>query len=69
MKNHAKEDPDPKRPEVPSRLTTDLPVISVDLEGTLDIPTYRLEELLARITPQNQHAEVDWGAPVGREII
>ena len=63
MKNHANEDPDPKRPEVPSRLTTDMPVFPTD------IPTYRLEELLARITPQNRHAEVDWGAPVGREII
>mgnify|MGYP003374427578 FL=1 len=28
---------------------------------------YSLEELLAQITPENLHAEVDWGAPVGQE--
>jgi antitoxin MazE len=28
---------------------------------------YTLEELLARVTPDNTHPEVDWGAPVGRE--
>jgi antitoxin MazE len=29
------------------------------------IPT--LDELLARITPENLHAETDWGPPMGRE--
>jgi antitoxin component of MazEF toxin-antitoxin module len=28
---------------------------------------YRLEELLAQITADNQHEELDWGAPVGQE--
>ena len=28
---------------------------------------YDLEELVARITPKNRHAEIDWGAPVGKE--
>lgn len=28
-----------------------------------------LSELLDRITPENIHAEVDWGPAVGREII
>src|SRR5271169_3944966 len=28
---------------------------------------YRLEELLAKITPENIHGETDWGSPVGRE--
>jgi antitoxin MazE len=27
-----------------------------------------LEELLARITPDNLHDEIDWGAPVGKEF-
>ena len=27
-----------------------------------------LEELVARITPENRHEAVDWGAPMGREI-
>lgn len=29
---------------------------------------YNLDELLARITPENVHAEIDLGAPVGNEI-
>jgi antitoxin MazE len=28
---------------------------------------YRLEDMLAKITEQNRHALVDFGAPVGRE--
>ena len=30
---------------------------------------YNLAELLARITPENLHAEVDFGAPVGKEAL
>ena len=30
--------------------------------------SYSLKELLSRITPENMHEEVDWGAPVGKEI-
>jgi antitoxin MazE len=30
-------------------------------------PEYALEELVARITPQNRHGETDWGEPVGKE--
>ena len=29
---------------------------------------YRLKELLRKITPTNVHAEVDAGAPVGKEV-
>lgn len=29
---------------------------------------YNLDELLAGITPENVHAEVDLGAPIGNEI-
>jgi antitoxin MazE len=28
---------------------------------------YDLEQLLAAITPENQHAEVDFGGPVGKD--
>lgn len=31
-------------------------------------PSYTLEELVAQITPENRHGEVDWGPPVGKEI-
>ena len=30
-------------------------------------PGYSLEELVARITPENRHGETDWGPAVGRE--
>lgn len=51
------------------------PGSEVDLtleEGRLVItplpePEVSLEELLAQITPQNLHAEVDFGGAVGRE--
>ncbi|HEY8205320.1 MAG TPA: AbrB/MazE/SpoVT family DNA-binding domain-containing protein [Pyrinomonadaceae bacterium] len=29
---------------------------------------YSLEELLARVTKKNLHSEVDFGAPVGKEV-
>ena len=28
-----------------------------------EIPVYSLEELVAQITPENLHPEIDWGAP------
>jgi antitoxin MazE len=39
----------------------------VELRPAERIPT--LEELVARITPENRHEELDWGPPVGKEII
>lgn len=32
------------------------------------VPHYTLEELVAQITPENRHDEVDWGPPVGKEV-
>jgi antitoxin MazE len=29
---------------------------------------YTLEELAGKITPENRHAEIDWGKPVGKEV-
>lgn len=34
---------------------------------TLKKPKYTLEGLLAEVTPQNLHGEIDLGRPVGRE--
>lgn len=31
-------------------------------------PRYTLEQLVAQITPENRHDEIDWGPPVGKEI-
>ena len=28
---------------------------------------YNLDELIAGITPDNRHGEIDWGPPVGNE--
>jgi antitoxin MazE len=30
---------------------------------------YRLSDLLADVTPENVHAETDWGVSVGREVV
>lgn len=30
---------------------------------------YTLEELTEQCTPENSHEEIDWGAPVGKELI
>ena len=32
-------------------------------------PRYRLADLLAGVTPENVHAETDWGTSVGREVV
>lgn len=32
-------------------------------------PPYSLDGLLAGITPENRHAEVDFGVPQGRELL
>jgi antitoxin MazE len=41
------------------------------IDGALTVrpraPSYDLEELLAQITPENRHDEVDWGEPQGKE--
>lgn len=31
-------------------------------------PERSLADLVARITPENRHSEVDWGPPVGNEV-
>ena len=38
----------------------------VELRRAERIPT--LEELVAQITPENRHGEIDWGPAVGKEI-
>lgn len=35
---------------------------------TIQKKTENLENLLAGITPENIHKEINWGKPVGREI-
>jgi antitoxin MazE len=39
----------------------------VEVRATEKIPT--LEELVAQITPENRHAETDWGPDRGKEIV
>jgi antitoxin MazE len=38
----------------------------IELRHAERIPT--LEELVAQITPENRHGEVEWGPAVGKEI-
>jgi antitoxin MazE len=32
-------------------------------------PVFKLEDLLAEITPDNRHDQIEWGSSVGREVI
>ncbi len=39
-------------------------LLRIELEPTADA----LDEILARITPENLHSETDWGAAEGKEL-
>jgi hypothetical protein len=39
-----------------------------DIENT-SLSGILLDELLAQITPENLHGEIDFGNPVGRELL
>jgi len=47
--------------------TVDLSVTNGAIVIRPSRPTYSLEELVAKITPQNRHDETEWDEPVGRE--
>ena len=32
-------------------------------------PKYKLDELLSQITPESLHEEIDFGQPVGKEVL
>ncbi len=51
-----------------SRVTFSVDGERLILEREAD-PAITLEALLLRCTPENRHEPVDWGAPVGREIV
>ncbi|MCC6126063.1 MAG: AbrB/MazE/SpoVT family DNA-binding domain-containing protein [Pirellulales bacterium] len=64
---------------IPKNIAEDIRVedgATVDLrveEGYLVIapvgkPTYTLEELVSKITPENRHESIDFGPPVGKEV-
>jgi antitoxin MazE len=65
---------------IPKAFAEDLGIsqdVTVDLsmeDGALvlrpaAVPRYDLESLLSEVTDENIHAAVDWGAPVGRELL
>jgi antitoxin MazE len=49
-------------------------VLSASKAGEIRLKTKRrrreltLKQMLDQITPENMHGEVDWGAPVGKEV-
>lgn len=49
------------------------PIVIESLEGHVVLrpveKALTLEELVAKITPENRHEELKWGLPVGREIV
>lgn len=40
--------------------------LSVEIQQPL--PRFDATELIEAITPENLHPEIDWGAPVGKEV-
>jgi antitoxin MazE len=58
-----------------ARLSVDQPVDIRQEQGRIIIEAssrprrYDLSELMAGVTPENLHPEVEWGAPVGAERI
>ena len=45
--------------------------LQVDADALVIRPTrrsYRLADLLRRVTPRNAHPETDWGRSVGKEV-
>ena len=47
--------------------------VSADGPGTVKIKKAKKrgitsKELVSKITPENRHAETDWGTPVGKEL-
>ena len=51
-----------KGPMPPNRIRTEEPRIRVRK------PDYTLKDLLAQITEENRHEEIDFGPPVGKEV-
>jgi antitoxin MazE len=57
-----------------AHLTLDAPVDVREEEGRIIVepiqtPTYDLDHLLSGVTAENIHAEVDFGAPMGKEAL
>ena len=63
---------------IPSAIASAIPItpnseITFEISnGTLILKAqekteYTLDELLAGITPENRHGELDWGNPIGQE--
>jgi antitoxin component of MazEF toxin-antitoxin module len=57
MKRPVKSNQDQISPEVPPQ------------DGSSTTTTYSLKDLVKKITPANRHEEIDFGQPVGRELL
>ncbi len=44
-------------------------IVLVPAEKAGEIPRYRLEDLVKKITRKNRYEAVDFGPPVGREVL
>lgn len=47
---------------------TELEMKVVDDKIVLSKPTFSLEDLVSKITPENMYPETDWGDPIGKEL-
>jgi len=51
-----------------SNITISIKKNSLHIKLVKDEKSESLRELIKKITPENRHTELDWGAPVGREV-
>lgn len=50
---------------------SNIQIVSNGVSATIQPSKHKkvtLDELVAAITPENRHEEVDWGKPVGKEV-
>ncbi|WP_330203434.1 AbrB/MazE/SpoVT family DNA-binding domain-containing protein [Cyanobacterium sp. DS4] len=52
-----------------SEISIDVVEKNIIIKPTHQRKKYTLEELLEGMTPEKQHNEVDWGEPVGEEVL
>ena len=57
-----------RQAQIEEGATVDLTISDGRLIVTPTRGKHTLEQLVAGITPDNRHAETDWGEPVGNEV-
>ena len=54
--------------DIPAEMRVEDGALIVKMMKSKKRRSYLLDELVAQITPENRHPELEWGPPVGNEI-